>query len=121
MSCCECNGPGFCNRHQIDKCKVEYIVCKTHPDECKKLDVLYGVVTEPSIVQKAVNLTEATAEHIADGLVNVTEEEQSRRMAICQSCPFFVAGNATCLKCGCYLKTKTAWRSGKCPDNPPRW
>jgi hypothetical protein len=43
----------------------------------------------------------------------VSPEEAERRYAICKTCEFFK--NERCLKCGCYLKFKTAWRAESCP------
>jgi hypothetical protein len=49
------------------------------------------------------------------GAAKITEEETSRRYAICEGCEFFYAPSKRCKKCGCYLKWKTAWRSQSCP------
>ena len=71
---------------------------------------------EPSIVQKAKNVTKAAAKYAGSGFKNVSEERQKERMEICKKCEFYQAdGNPTCAKCGCFLKVKTAWASESCP------
>jgi hypothetical protein len=69
----------------------------------------------PSKIQMAKNLTQASVEHAKNGFANVTSEEQQARLDICKSCEFYIPEQDRCGKCGCYLKSKSAWKSGKCP------
>jgi hypothetical protein len=71
----------------------------------------------PSLGKQAVNFITATVDHVADGMKNVSPEEQERRMSICRDCPFFVEGSERCSKCGCFLSKKTKWKSSSCPIN----
>ena len=43
----------------------------------------------------------------------ISEDEKKSRLDICHKCDYFVGGR--CSKCGCYLRTKTKFRSSKCP------
>jgi hypothetical protein len=85
------------------------------------MEVICGNIEEPTIIEQAANLFSSTAEHFADGMSNVSEEEFNRRISISNQCPLFIANEEKCMLCGCYMNTKAQWRSGKCPDNPPRW
>jgi hypothetical protein len=69
----------------------------------------------PSKFQMAKNLATATAEHAKTGFAHVTSEEQQARLEICKGCEFYKEDDDRCLKCGCFLKSKSAWKSGKCP------
>ena len=42
-------------------------------------------------------------------------EAQKERMAICQTCPFFVKGTQQCKKCGCVMPLKTKLADAFCP------
>jgi hypothetical protein len=71
--------------------------------------------TLPSKIQMAKNLASATVEHAKTGFANVTSDEQQARLDICKGCEFYREADDRCLKCGCFLKSKSAWKSGKCP------
>jgi hypothetical protein len=49
------------------------------------------------------------------GVPNLSDEEAERRLETCKKCEFFAHEKGRCLKCGCFLRWKTAWRSQKCP------
>ena len=121
MNGCTCDGPGYCPRHNEHKTNNAFLACKNDRNHFLQMEVATGHIVEPGLAQKASNLTHAATEYILDGLVNVSEEEQQRRMSICMECPLFNKEQQTCRLCGCYMKTKSKWRSGKCPDEPPRW
>lgn len=70
----------------------------------------------PTILQKAVSLTQAVVQETVETLQGkdaVSDEEQRRRLVICQGCEFFNKG--TCSQCGCVLNWKTRMRSMSCP------
>tara|TARA_R110002167_G_scaffold285581_2_gene490640 strand:- start:451 stop:858 length:408 start_codon:yes stop_codon:yes gene_type:complete len=71
----------------------------------------------PSLLRKALNLGEAVANHVADGMSKVSKEDIGKRLGVCQRCPF--RSNGECTKCGCVLSVKAAWKTSECPDN--RW
>tara|TARA_B100001094_G_C18196390_1_gene811671 strand:+ start:13047 stop:13466 length:420 start_codon:yes stop_codon:yes gene_type:complete len=71
----------------------------------------------PSLFTKALNLGEALANHVADGMSKVTKDQMAARLGICERCPFRSEG--TCTKCGCVLSVKAGWKTSDCPDN--RW
>ena len=47
----------------------------------------------------------------------VSEEEQSRRLAICAACEFFDAPSVRCRRCGCHLNLKARLKAWHCPIN----
>ena len=75
---------------------------------------------KPSILQKAVNFSKATAKHVMDGSRKVDDKDFSIRMEACLSCDHIIKKDPkTCGLCGCVLKVKARWRTSDCPDN--RW
>jgi hypothetical protein len=73
----------------------------------------------PSFIEKAKNFTKSVINHVAKGMVKVSDTVKQERMDICKSCPFFNQTdpkNPTCNKCGCFLDVKTGWASEKCPE-----
>lgn len=74
----------------------------------------------PPLLTRAANLLSASAQEgkaIAQGVAPITEEEAQSRFAICRTnrCKQFRSQDDTCAACGCFLKSKTAWRSASCP------
>lgn len=61
---------------------------------------------------KAVGM-EITA--ITTGKDELELDEIKRRYSICENCEFFHKQSKRCIKCGCFMKWKTAWRSQHCP------
>lgn len=45
----------------------------------------------------------------------VEEEEASKRMDICKSCPFLIKATNQCKKCGCIMHLKTKLKGAECP------
>ena len=77
--------------------------------DCKKL---------PSNATMAANLAKAVAKHALTGMQHrTTEEAKTIFDTLCTPCEFFIAATKRCSKCGCYLATKTAWKSAHCPIN----
>jgi hypothetical protein len=73
----------------------------------------------PSLVQQGVNAVKAGV-RVARAVVRrekviVSQDEQDRRLAICQACSFFDAKQFRCRKCGCGLSLKARISSEKCP------
>lgn len=44
-----------------------------------------------------------------------SDEEQEKRMSICEACPRFVKLTTQCLECGCVMKLKTKLAQATCP------
>ena len=38
----------------------------------------------------------------------------AQRLEICKECDYLISG--TCIKCGCYVEFRAAFRNKKCPD-----
>lgn len=74
---------------------------------------------KPSLVEKAVNFATSAARHVAAGAPQASQEEVSRRFAICQSCEFY--DGKACGKCGCPVVrekkflSKLSWANESCP------
>lgn len=46
---------------------------------------------------------------------SISKEQADERYNICKKCDFFEPSKKRCFKCGCFMPTKTLWRSQKCP------
>jgi hypothetical protein len=80
----------------------------------------------PSLLQQAKNLSKETVKFIVKGAPKVSEEEARRRIALCETCTFWVeegfmtvAGiqmsvKRRCRKCGCAMDLKATWATTKC-------
>lgn len=73
----------------------------------------------PGILQKAVNLTRATIEHVRAGRPILPAAESDARLAICRSCDRLDAANQSCRLCGCNMPVKVTWAEQSCPEG--RW
>lgn len=69
----------------------------------------------PGVIQQAINIAKATAEHVAMGMKAADDEMKRKRLAICDTCEFFNRETSRCHKCGCLLNVKTAWAEQHCP------
>ena len=142
---CECPLAGYCNKHSVHKNTHLHTLCKTNIryynlwEKCKgplqkfaecikskdrqqkansadkNLDGEAKKDHElPSFIQQAKNLMKSTAEHLRDGKREVSNEQHIERLNICESCEF-MRQDRRCAKCGCFLDTKTKWRTSSCP------
>lgn len=93
---------------------------------------------EPSLLRKAANFAAAALKQaplFVEALLTGDEtgafrsaDEIAKIADICKTCPFFSGEICTHEKCGCAISadrsawlSKLAWRSQRCPDDPPRW
>ncbi len=53
--------------------------------------------------------------------VGVSDEEQSRRLAICHECPRYIKSDDRCEVCGCVASWKTRLAHQHCPLPEPLW
>ena len=71
------------------------------------------------LLQKLKGLSETMTDsigQIAKGKpVFVESSLQSKRLAICNSCPEFIQGTSQCKKCGCFMSAKTRLKMASCP------
>ena len=72
-------------------------------------------VKYPSLIKQAGSFGKAAIKQVAAGMPKRSDDEITRIMAICQTCPEFVAGVDRCKKCGCYAKHKVPWATTRCP------
>jgi hypothetical protein len=71
----------------------------------------------PGFLRRAANLGRAVARHVADGLQRVPQHVLRDRLETCRTCPACDTSRMVCRDkaCGCFLRTKAAWRSERCP------
>jgi hypothetical protein len=73
----------------------------------------------PSTGEMAKNLFD-TGKDILMGVVAgegvmVDEAVKLARLDTCHACEFFIRDSERCSKCGCFMKTKTAFKKATCP------
>jgi len=112
----ECRGPGqqFIDCNNKPQKTEDKLICKFCQNtkctgECRNKQ------SKPSTIQMAKNLAESTVKHVKSGLLKVTEEERQKRLDICSDCEFYIPKEDRCGKCGCYMKSKSTWKTGQCP------
>lgn len=44
-----------------------------------------------------------------------SDDEIEKRIAICESCEFYIKSTTNCKKCGCFMKMKTKFKDMSCP------
>ena len=44
----------------------------------------------------------------------VSEDEYEKRLGVCKDCDNLISG--VCMKCGCYVEFRAAFKKQKCPD-----
>jgi hypothetical protein len=107
---CVCSKCGFSIKGECGKIHKK---CDSSPKE----------LSYPSLIKMAANMVNSTIDFIADGGKLVDEEEQSRRLGICQgneeagipACPEYDAKQNRCYQCGCHLGLASAIASKHCP------
>lgn len=71
----------------------------------------------PSLWQQMKNLTGSMIHYAKNGFGNVSEEEYTKRIAICEGCEFFEKNHRRCFRCGCFVDGKAKLSSEICPEN----
>ena len=135
MNNCECTGPGWCERHQVNKAEHWVHLCQTRENYFQAWEegrgpgqiILDTTNESPNIIQRGINLGKAIVKHVKCGCHHCTDEQKNARFAICQSnrCGFFKVhaegGICTHNSCGCYIRSggkfmdKLSWAESKCP------
>ncbi len=78
--------------------------------------------TPPNIFRQSVSAASAAAGECGAamaGMPPVEDAEIARRLSLCEACPFLIAGERRCSKCGCFVEAKARFRTQRCPD--ARW
>lgn len=139
---CECPLAGHCSRHNVDKTPHWHKLCQNHmgyynawekcmgpgqdQSQCGKKEVAQSLSETPQVPQsqkmpnlftQAANLAKSVTKHALSGGANVSPEEKQARLDICYGCDKFVKETSRCSACGCYLNTKTEWKTSSCPLN----
>ena len=93
---------------------VDFTICNTCPF---REEIGLTEKDGPSFFDQIKTFVKATANYVAKGCQNVTEEQYQERMNICQSCEHFKDNR--CMKCGCKvggdIVAKARWSSEDCP------
>ncbi len=65
-------------------------------------------------------------EAVKAGIARIPEKDRTdealygQRLELCRSCDFLLSG--VCMKCGCYVELRAAFKKNKCPDvRGKRW
>lgn len=132
---CECAGPGFCQRYQIEQNAHTYGLCTgkgtaTHPCTPQKSEsqramwrrqLAKKAAGGPGIAKRIVNASKALVRSAASGFKRASDEVIAQRQAICAACEFNDKVKDACRhpNCGCHLKrglvTKLAVATERCP------
>lgn len=110
---CECEQPGWCERHQCHKSHGMLQLCRHSPQYFEAFES--GHV--PSLFKRATNFAKAAATHAADLGRKVSDEVYDSRLSVCRGCELCDEEKMQCLhyQCGCNLEVKARWRTQKCP------
>lgn len=107
-----CRGPGQhfvdCNNAK-EKDPLQAVAEPKPEPEPKKEPEL------PSLKEQAKNFIKSAVSHVANGMQNVTPELQEQRLSICSGCEYLIKDEMRCSACGCFLNTKTKWKTSSCP------
>ena len=78
-------------------------------------------MTEPSLPEKAVNLSKTAfdivKEFVGKGTLMVPEEVKKARMDICNDCNRLDKDRLVCKECGCFLVNKVKFTADHCHLN----
>ena len=55
------------------------------------------------------------ANEITNDLSIASDSVIEERIAICESCEFYIKSTTNCKKCGCFMKIKTKFKGLSCP------
>jgi hypothetical protein len=80
-----------------------------------------GPPAYPPLAAQAGTLAHALWDWAVSGFKMASDEEVSRRLAICAGCPMWVADAHRCSICGCNTDAKVRLKTARCPLDPPRW
>jgi hypothetical protein len=116
------------------KCPLEWneqlgkYECPNCGKTCRKKVQIPCKAEIPSLPQRMVNVTKATARHIVSGMKHCTEEQKAERYRKCSSNPcglfrkYGEGGICAHDSCGCYIRShgkfmdKLSWAESECPE-----
>jgi hypothetical protein len=95
------------------------------PEECphgvtrENAPIVAAPPQDPSLLEKAKSLAQATGEWATSGFKGVDESQLQNRLDICRGCEFWdqsgFVGTGSCKKCGCSTQAKLRMDTSKCP------
>ncbi len=74
--------------------------------------------TPPNILRQSLSAVSAAAGECGAAMAGappVEDAEIARRLSVCEACPFLIAGEKRCSKCGCFVDAKARFRTQHCP------
>ena len=80
-------------------------------EECKRC-LLHKEADADTLKSISTRIEKLSPEEKAD------DETYRNRLKECQSCDNLISG--VCIKCGCYVEFRAAFRNRKCPDTKSR-
>src|ERR1044072_3312469 len=95
------------------KCEKCGYTIQTSQNPNKILRKCNPSISEPNLVHKAINIATEALEWVKSGLKVNDEQEEKRRLEICNTCENFA--NGTCKLCGCYMNLKAKLGTSHCP------
>jgi hypothetical protein len=114
---CECPLAGWCERHKLNKNEYLHKICKESDGHRANLDKLANKEELPSLLRRAANFVQATAQHVVTGMKNADDTLYKERISICEKCPLFDTQHRRCKECGCFMDIKARWLEQKCPQD----
>lgn len=138
---CECEQPGWCERHHCWKSPGMHLLCRRQmrqfqaweegrgpclpPPADAVIDVTTADANEspdqqpvrPGLAQRAINFGKAVVRHAVDRGRQVSDSDYESRLTVCRSCSLCDLEKMVCNHpgCGCFLNIKARWHSEKCP------
>ena len=67
----------------------------------------------PSNWKMFLNFVKAVFKHASTGAKKISKGEYAERLSTCYTCKHRIANR--CGACGCFIETKAAWKTSKCP------
>ena len=109
---CECPGPGFCSRYQIDQQEYPWTICRGDNPKGKAYrqkwarNLAERSKGGPSLARRLANVAGAAARATMNLFRSAPPEVQEARSAVCGACEFNDKTKTMCVHpdCGCYLK-----------------
>ncbi len=124
---CVCAKPGWCKRHQCEKSKDRFELCRTHPTYFTLWEQGIGpgqslgdpspsTTTEmPPLVEQVKNFVRDTFDFAKSGFETVSKENYEARLKVCSTCDRFNGRSGRCLECGCCSAWKAKGKVWMCP------
>ena len=115
---CECTGPGWCHRYQIEQQAYPFEVCQRNDYNSKRyrkkwrLALLKEAGDGPSLAKRGANFLAAMSRAAAAGFQKVPLDVLETRQQLCDSCDFHNRDRGICIHPGCGCPVRRDLRGG---------